>query len=267
MDRVPVKSAVPAVQIGKWGSERTVMVGLSLFLQFVLACVLVLLALLSAQLCTLALIRYFKRPRSISLPELEEAELPRVLVQLPVRDEGALAIRVAAAAARLDWPRNRLQIHGIPVPRAERVFLAERPRLARSCRFDRAPDVRGSGLLDRKGVQTRNRVALKLVPDRLNLRVKRQGGPPTPIGDSPLSQSTTEPNANQRAIRPRMSWWQCGGSDDRSFVGPPITRVNRSPSHRIASLRVACVTYWVEYSEYDGSYVLHDAYSHRMEVC
>jgi hypothetical protein len=42
---------------------------------------------------------------------------------------------------------------------------------------------------------------------------------------------------------------------------------DHSNGHRIASLRVACVTYWVEYSEYDGSYVLHDAYSHRMEVC
>jgi cellulose synthase/poly-beta-1,6-N-acetylglucosamine synthase-like glycosyltransferase len=36
--------------------------------------------------------------------------LPSVLVQLPVRDEGALALRVAAAAARLDWPRDKLEI-------------------------------------------------------------------------------------------------------------------------------------------------------------
>ncbi len=35
---------------------------------------------------------------------------------------------------------------------------------------------------------------------------------------------------------------------------------------RLASLRVACVTYWVEYSEEDGAYRVHDAYSHRMEV-
>ena len=33
-----------------------------------------------------------------------------MLVQLPVCDEGALAVRVAAAAARLDWPRDRLEI-------------------------------------------------------------------------------------------------------------------------------------------------------------
>ena len=35
---------------------------------------------------------------------------------------------------------------------------------------------------------------------------------------------------------------------------------------RLASLRVAGVTYWVEYSEQDGAYLVHDAYSHRMEV-
>ena len=33
-----------------------------------------------------------------------------MLVQLPVCDEGALAVRVAAAAARLDWPHDRLEI-------------------------------------------------------------------------------------------------------------------------------------------------------------
>jgi len=39
-----------------------------------------------------------------------------------------------------------------------------------------------------------------------------------------------------------------------------------STGHRLASLRVACVTYWVEYSKRDGGFVVHDAYSHRMEV-
>ncbi len=95
------------------------MIGLSLILQFVLACVLVLLALLSAQLCALALIRYFKRPRRAAAPEISEEALPRVLVQLPVCDEGALAMRVAAAAARLDWPRDRLEIQVLDDGRAE----------------------------------------------------------------------------------------------------------------------------------------------------
>ncbi len=35
---------------------------------------------------------------------------------------------------------------------------------------------------------------------------------------------------------------------------------------RLASLRVGCVTYWVEYSAGDEEFVVHDAYSHRMEV-
>jgi cellulose synthase/poly-beta-1,6-N-acetylglucosamine synthase-like glycosyltransferase len=86
------------------------MAGLSEILQFVLALVLVSLALLSAQLVALALTRYFKPPRNVSVPTLDEAELPHVLVQLPVRDEGDLAIRVAAAAARLNWPKDRLEI-------------------------------------------------------------------------------------------------------------------------------------------------------------
>jgi len=40
----------------------------------------------------------------------------------------------------------------------------------------------------------------------------------------------------------------------------------KSSGHRLASLRVACVTYWVEYSVDEDVYRLHDAYSHRMEV-
>jgi Fe-S oxidoreductase len=41
---------------------------------------------------------------------------------------------------------------------------------------------------------------------------------------------------------------------------------DQSTGHRLASLRVACVTYWVEYSVKDGGFEVHDAYSHRMEV-
>jgi cellulose synthase/poly-beta-1,6-N-acetylglucosamine synthase-like glycosyltransferase len=84
--------------------------GFSLFLQAILACVLVVLALLSAQLATLALVRWFSRPRSVRMPKLPDEVLPHVLVQLPVCDEGGLAVRVAAAAAQIDWPRDRLHI-------------------------------------------------------------------------------------------------------------------------------------------------------------
>lgn len=95
---------------GKGGSERFIMSGLSLTLQSALACVLVLLALLSAQLGALTLLRFFRPPRAVRVPLLPEEALPRVLVQLPVCDEGGLALRVAAAAARLDWPMDRLEI-------------------------------------------------------------------------------------------------------------------------------------------------------------
>jgi cellulose synthase/poly-beta-1,6-N-acetylglucosamine synthase-like glycosyltransferase len=86
------------------------MSGLSLILQCALACVLVLLAMLSAQLGTLTLLRYFRPQRPVRVPLLPDAALPRVLVQLPVCDEGGLALRVVQAACRLDWPRDRLEI-------------------------------------------------------------------------------------------------------------------------------------------------------------
>ncbi len=86
------------------------MSGLSLMLQSALCCVLVLLALLSTQLAALTLTRLFRPRRTLPRAILPDAALPRVLVQLPVCNEGALALRVAAAAARLDWPRDKLEI-------------------------------------------------------------------------------------------------------------------------------------------------------------
>jgi len=86
------------------------MAGLSLILQGVLAAILVLLAVLSAQLATLALVRLFKAAPRVRCPLLPDEALPHVLVQLPVCDEGPLAVRVAEAAARMDWPRDRLHI-------------------------------------------------------------------------------------------------------------------------------------------------------------
>jgi cellulose synthase/poly-beta-1,6-N-acetylglucosamine synthase-like glycosyltransferase len=83
---------------------------LSLILQCGLAVVLVLLTLLSAQLVGLAYFRISRRPQSLRRPLLPDEVLPGVLVQCPVRDEGALALRVAAAASRLDWPRDKLEI-------------------------------------------------------------------------------------------------------------------------------------------------------------
>lgn len=95
------------------------MSGLSLLLQSVLGCVLVLLALLSAQLCTLALIRTIVRPRQLAMATLAGSDFPHVLVQLPVCDEGRLAVRVASAAAALDWPTDKLTIQLLDDGRAE----------------------------------------------------------------------------------------------------------------------------------------------------
>jgi cellulose synthase/poly-beta-1,6-N-acetylglucosamine synthase-like glycosyltransferase len=84
--------------------------GISLTLQFVLSLILVAVSTLSVQLAVLAWVRLFRPRPSLALAELREEELPAVLVQLPVCNEGALALRVAAAACRLDWPCDRLTI-------------------------------------------------------------------------------------------------------------------------------------------------------------
>ena len=83
---------------------------LSLILQCGLAIVLVLLAVLSAQLVVLGYFRLFRPSPQLRRPNLPDEALPDVLVQLPVRNEGALALRVAAAATRLNWPRGKLEI-------------------------------------------------------------------------------------------------------------------------------------------------------------
>lgn len=86
------------------------MTDVSLILQGGLASVLLLLALLSAQLVMLGYFRLFRPMPRVRLPLLPDEALPSVVVQLPVRDEGALALRVAAAASRLDWPLDKLEI-------------------------------------------------------------------------------------------------------------------------------------------------------------
>ncbi|MCP5411764.1 MAG: glycosyltransferase [Alphaproteobacteria bacterium] len=84
--------------------------GLSLFLQFALCLVLVSVCTLSVQLACLAWVRVFRRAPALKLADTDDAALPHVLVQLPVCNEGPLAVRVAEAAALLDWPRDRLTI-------------------------------------------------------------------------------------------------------------------------------------------------------------
>jgi len=84
--------------------------GLSLFLQFALCIVLISVFTLSIQLACLAWIRSFRGAPELKRAFTDDAALPHVLVQLPVCNEGALAVRVAAAAAAMDWPRDRLTI-------------------------------------------------------------------------------------------------------------------------------------------------------------
>src|SRR3954467_12208220 len=84
--------------------------GLSQFLQFALCLILIGVCMLSFQLAGLAWVRIFRKGPVLKRAELAEADLPHVLVQLPVCNEGPLALRVAASAARMDWPRDRLTI-------------------------------------------------------------------------------------------------------------------------------------------------------------
>jgi cellulose synthase/poly-beta-1,6-N-acetylglucosamine synthase-like glycosyltransferase len=66
--------------------------------------------MLSFQLAGLAWVRLFRKGPVLKRAELSDADLPHVLVQLPVCNEGPLALRVAASAAAMDWPRDRLTI-------------------------------------------------------------------------------------------------------------------------------------------------------------
>jgi cellulose synthase/poly-beta-1,6-N-acetylglucosamine synthase-like glycosyltransferase len=117
---------------------------LSLILQCGLAVVLVLLALLSAQLVMLGFFRLTRPAQYLRRPDLPDEALPDVLVQLPVRNEGALAVRVAAAACQLNWPRAKLQIQ-----------------------------VLDDG--DAENHETLKHAILAIVPDGVNLQVLRRG--------------------------------------------------------------------------------------------
>ncbi|MGZ5921834.1 MAG: glycosyltransferase family 2 protein, partial [Rhizomicrobium sp.] len=84
--------------------------GLSLALQFALSCVLVAVCTLSVQLAVLAWVRVYRKCPKLIAPPLSDDQWPHVLVQLPVCNEGMLAVRVAEAAAAMDYPKDRLTI-------------------------------------------------------------------------------------------------------------------------------------------------------------
>ncbi|EXJ15746.1 glycosyltransferase [Imhoffiella purpurea] len=71
---------------------------------------LVILAILSSNLALLSLIRLLAPARRLAISVPEEAELPKVLVQLPLFNEGELVERILGAVMALDWPRDRLEI-------------------------------------------------------------------------------------------------------------------------------------------------------------
>src|SRR6201996_1353607 len=75
-----------------------------------LAIVLIAVCILSCQLAVLGWLRVTRKRPELALAQTAEHDLPHVLVQLPVCNEGAVALRVAAAACALDWPRDRLTI-------------------------------------------------------------------------------------------------------------------------------------------------------------
>jgi cellulose synthase/poly-beta-1,6-N-acetylglucosamine synthase-like glycosyltransferase len=83
---------------------------LGYILSFCLAVILIAVSMLSIQLMALAWVRVFRTAPKVPMAQLSDAALPHVLVQLPVCNEGYLALRVAAAACALDWPADRLTI-------------------------------------------------------------------------------------------------------------------------------------------------------------
>ena len=90
------------------GGQTIAMLGYTL--SFALAVILIAVSLLSVQLVLLAWARLFRPAPILARLQPSDSALPHVLVQLPVCNEGPLALRVATAACALDWPHDRLTI-------------------------------------------------------------------------------------------------------------------------------------------------------------
>lgn len=71
---------------------------------------LVILAIFSLNLVVLTLIRLLAPKRPITVGVMPDDELPPVLVQLPLYNEGELVERILEATMALDWPKDRLEI-------------------------------------------------------------------------------------------------------------------------------------------------------------
>lgn len=81
-----------------------------ILIETLLSAGLVALGLLSLNLLALTLGRLLAPPRRPERVALDQDDLPRVLVQLPLYNEGDLVRRILGAVTALDWPRDRLEI-------------------------------------------------------------------------------------------------------------------------------------------------------------
>ncbi len=107
------------------------MITLGYVLSSALGLILIVVSFLSVQLILLAWVRLFRDAPQVAMARLPDAGLPHVLVQLPVCNEGELALRVAAAACALDWPSDRLTIQLLDDGTEEnhRLLAARLPRI------------------------------------------------------------------------------------------------------------------------------------------
>ena len=83
------------------------------------------LMLAAYALNTLILVILFLRHRTRLQPRADLDHFPRVTVQLPVYNEALVIDRLIHAAARLDWPRDRLQIQVLDDSTDETTRLAQ----------------------------------------------------------------------------------------------------------------------------------------------
>jgi len=80
-------------------------------INFLYTLVLSGLAIYSVYIILLILLYLKNRHKPLPpLPIIAEADLPRVTVQLPFRNEKHVATRIMQAVAKFDWPRDRLEI-------------------------------------------------------------------------------------------------------------------------------------------------------------
>ena len=94
---------------------------------------LLLLAILSLNMSIIVGLHLRHRRRALAIeqallarPLPDEAALPRVVVQLPVFNERHVIDRLIAAAAAIDWPRDRLEIQVLDDSTDETTAMARR---------------------------------------------------------------------------------------------------------------------------------------------